>query len=132
MELAIQATVNLLAVFIGALSAFWLENFRRSRETKKSQVAAGNRAIFVLARIWNELMVVRNQLIEPVRSNPARMVAMQAMIEKPQEKVSIEATELSYLLDKKQGTLLMKLLIDVQFFLNETKSKNLVSHFFPG
>ena len=81
MELAIQAVVNLFAVFFGALSAFWLENFRRSRKTTKSQIAAGNRAMFVLARFWNELMSIKNQLIEPVRNNQARMVAMQAMKE---------------------------------------------------
>lgn len=127
MELFMNTVATLFAAFLGAIAAFWLENLRRKREEKKNQIGAGNRAILVLWYFWNELVVIRRQVIEPVRDHPARLIAMQAMPQRLQNKLSIDISELYFLIEKQHVTLLMKLLIEESLFLGVVSSFNIRS-----
>ena len=72
----LPAAVTLLAAFLGAWSAFQLDNKVRARRTTRAQVAAVNRGMFVLGRQYNLLLNLQAQVVDPVRDDPARFLNM--------------------------------------------------------
>lgn len=71
-----SSAVTLVAAFAGSSSAFKLEDRARSRESTRRQIAAINRAQFVLIQQWNELWNLKSNVIDPQRDNLVRFIAM--------------------------------------------------------
>jgi hypothetical protein len=57
----------LVASFAGAWSAFMLARYQRKRDKIESDVAAGNRALFTLTVMYNELRQYQKEVVEPYR-----------------------------------------------------------------
>jgi hypothetical protein len=70
MELIVSGLTTLVAAFAGAWFAYILSNRDRVRDQENAQVAAGNRAIFMLMRQFNTLHNLKTLIIDPKRSDP--------------------------------------------------------------
>lgn len=70
------ASITLVAAFVGAYSAFLLQNAKQKSELTASRVEAGNNAIFALMRSYNTFLAFKKQFIEPNREDSARFVTI--------------------------------------------------------
>lgn len=68
--------VTLFAAFMGAYSAFALQNKKQERELSSSKVEAGNKAIFNLIRSYNTFLAFKKQFIEPFENEPGKFLAI--------------------------------------------------------
>ncbi len=108
----VAAVATLLAAFFGAFAAFKLEDrIRRNREIRDN-IGAGNRALFTLIRFWNDLAVIRKQIMEPFRNHPGRAVAMPPTQNLEEGRLTLNLGELSFLIARREGTLLNQLLVE--------------------
>src|SRR3990172_12602076 len=76
------AVVPLGGAFLGAWLAFRLEDNARARQNVREQVAAVNKALFVLVRQVNSLIVIQTQIIKPYREDPNRYINMRPSLPK--------------------------------------------------
>lgn len=112
----ISAMVTLAAAFLGAWSAFKLEDRARKRKKVEENIAAGNRAIFMLLRMFNELFNIQQQVIEPVREHPAKSIVMLPLLTRDFDELRFEVDNLSFLLETKNRQILMELLVEENRF----------------
>jgi hypothetical protein len=75
----VQPTATLIAAFFGAWFAFKLQKREKEQKIKVDNITAGNYAIFNVMSQFNTLDNICKQLIDPVRGNPLRIVAMQGI-----------------------------------------------------
>jgi hypothetical protein len=61
---------TLSATFIGAWLAFKFATLKSERERIDNEVAAGNRALFTLSWMWNEIRQHQKEIIDPYRDKP--------------------------------------------------------------
>jgi len=80
--------------------------------------------MFVLARFFNNLVLFRRDVIEPVRGNPAAMIGMRAVTEMTDENLSIDIDALQFVIDKKDTELLMEILVQEERFKNLVRAIN--------
>lgn len=95
----VSALVTLVAAFAGSWSAFKLEDRSKARQRVRDQVAAINRAQFVLIQQWNELKNIQSKMIEPKRSDPLRFIAMRPSLDFGQSTPRLDAGDLLFLLE---------------------------------
>jgi len=107
----LSALATVVAAFLGAWYAFKLMDKDHERKKRATAVASGNRAIFTLMRQWNELGLIQRQLIDPVRSNPAKFVALLPTLPLDYEHLKLDVDSLSFLLDTEYRQYLMDLLV---------------------
>lgn len=110
-ELLLSALATVVAAFLGAWYAFKLMDKDHERKKRATAVASGNRAIFTLMRQWNELCLIQRQLIDPMRSHPAKFVALLPALPLDYEHLNFNVDSLSFLLDTEYRQCLMDLLI---------------------
>ena len=58
---------TLTATFVGAWIAFKFASLKTIRERKDDEVAAGNRALFILSWMWNEIKQHQKEIVDPYR-----------------------------------------------------------------
>ena len=112
----LPALTTLLAAFLGAGYAFKLQNNKIARDQVKEHVAAGNKAIFMLLRQYNELSVIQRQFIDPIRDHPFKFILMRAIISHSVDHFRFNENELSFLLQTKHRQLLTLLFIEESSF----------------
>ena len=112
----VTATLTLFAAFIGAYSAFKLEATDRRRREIRTEIGAGNRALFTLIRFWNDLAVIRHQTITPLRNHPGRAIVIRPLAAFKLSSLSIDVSELTFLFTQNEGTLLSQLLVEEDRF----------------
>lgn len=110
-EILVSAFATVVAAFLGAWYAFRLIDKDHERKKRANALASGSRAIFTLMRQWNELSVIKRQLIDPVRSHPARFVALRPTLPLDYEHLKFDIDSLSFLLDSDFRQCLMDLLL---------------------
>ena len=120
----ITAAVTLLATFVGAGFAFRLNDKARARQTVRDQVAAVNRAIFILGRQFNLLKVIQTETIDPFREDPTRFIGMRPSLPVGLESPTLDLDSLSFLLETDARELLMELLIEQDRFEMALQSMN--------
>lgn len=104
--------VTLLAAFLGAYSAFRLENLARKRREARTKANEGKQAIFTLIKYWNDLAVIRAQFFRPHRDNPARAIAVMPVAGFTMNELRLNTSGLTFLIDEGEGTLLNQLLVE--------------------
>jgi|SRR3990170_7654293 len=112
MDSIITALATLAAAYFGALFAFKFQERKEERKILTNNIAAGNRAMFLLFRQFNELSVIQKQIIEPARTHPAKFVVMRPALPLNYESLRFEVNNLSFLLETKHRQVLMDLLIE--------------------
>lgn len=76
LELIIPALTTLVAAFLGAYFAFRFQNKKEEEKKHQSNVEAAHRAIFTLSRIINQLVPLKQQVIDPFRNREDRFLSM--------------------------------------------------------
>jgi hypothetical protein len=72
------AIVTLIGTYLGANLAFQFNRRKDAERDLSDHQIAANRAVFAYARQIGELLTIRNNLIDPVRSDPLAFLKMQA------------------------------------------------------
>lgn len=112
MDSIITALATLAAAYFGALFAFKFQERKEERKIRTNNIAAGNHAMFLLFRQFNELSVIQKQIIESARTHPAKFVVMRPVLPLNCESLRFEVSNLSFLLETKHRQVLMDLLIE--------------------
>jgi len=87
-----------VGAFVGALSAFGLEIYRKNRQSISDNANKGNQVIFRLNQNWSSMVYIKSELIDPVRANPGRSILMERM-QKIELHDKIEMSSLDFLVD---------------------------------
>jgi len=115
-EPVLTALVTLVAAFAGSWYAFRLSDNSRARQTVDEQVAAINRAQFILIRQWNLLRNFQAQTVDPYRNDPARLINMRPRLPVGGTPARIDVDSLSFLLETTDRELVFRLLIEQERF----------------
>ena len=107
---------TLFATFIGAWLAFRFASVQRDRERVKSEVAAGNRALFTLTVMYNETYQHQNEIIEQVRGRSDAWLNM-PVTSRLSENLSFDIKDLSFLLQADSTIFQQVLLEEARFKL---------------
>jgi hypothetical protein len=92
-----------VASFADASFAFLYARYQRTQDKTESNVAAGNRALFTLTVMYNELRQHQLEIVEPYRGKPDAWLNMH--LSKPlKENLSFEMKELSFMMPAKAST----------------------------
>lgn len=120
----ITAIATLISAFVGAWSAFKLQDNSNSRATTDSQVSAVNRAIFTLTQQWNILNNIYKQIIEPVEDNALAFINMRALMPSTTQMPVIDFNELSFILETKHRQLLADIYLEQERFESAIHAMN--------
>lgn len=105
----LTSLTTLVAAFLGAKFAFQMQTKKQEEERIKSEVTAGNKAIFEIIRTYNKFVAIRNQFINPNRNNPARHYFIHPISGINNHITSIDYDSLSFLMNTKTPDILNKL-----------------------
>ena len=100
MDMFFNALVTLVAAFAGAFVAFRFEKSQRDFERANSEVAAGNRALFILVRIWNKLRQYQKEIVDDFRGKPDNWLNLPAGTSLRNESLVFSMNELTFVLIK--------------------------------
>lgn len=107
-QIIFTAVVTLFAAFVGAYSAFLLQNRKQERDIASSRVGAGNKAIFQLIEALNNFLVFRKQFIKPFIKDPIRFISIPPSIGF-ERKTNIDFDSLTYLFEFESPNILGEL-----------------------
>ena len=128
-ETLITGLVTLVAAFAGSWYAFRLSDRERARQTIREQVAAVNRAQFILIQQFNELKLIQSRIINPVRQHPGRFIVMAPLLPIVGSSSRLDADRLSFLLETDDRELPFRLLVEQQRFDTAVMAMNERSRF---
>lgn len=113
---------TLFAAFIGAWTAFKLENRSRLNEKREMQLDAANKIIFALYERLNAIKILQLKHINPVRNDPARFMSMQPVLDFTVPSSSFDAQDVSFLTQSPHKALMLSIHIANQQFLEAVKT----------
>jgi len=117
-----QLISTLVGAFFGALAAFSLENYRRERIKKKTNIRMANRVLFALVCYSNELLQYKRDIVIPGLETNFPSFEMNPTLSKSVKRPVIDANDLEFLIDLDEGQLLFDLMIEGERFFTLTKS----------
>ena len=126
---AISAGTTLIAAFSGAWYAFRLSSKNENRKLIQDQLAAGNRAIFILLRQFNELSAIQHQLINPHRDDPQRYINMSPALALEFSHLRVDVDSISYLLETDDRQVLLDIIVEEERFQTAIRAINERSEF---
>lgn len=97
-EPLITLITTLVGAFSGVLAAFFLQEYRESRNTEEQNVAAINRAIYTIYNLWSIQHQYQVEVIEPYRGKSDAWLNMSATPPSNHGLTSFDAEALSFLL----------------------------------
>ena len=95
----IDPLVTLVAAFAGAWFAFLFERRHKDAEEVRRRVGAVNRALYTLTTQWSAMVQIRQEVIDPYRGRDDAWLNMAATVPGRHDRISLEAGELSFLLE---------------------------------
>ncbi len=122
--LVVNGAVALAAAFAGSWSAFKLADREKARERLQDQVAAVNKAQFVLIQQVNLLKQIQSNTVNPVREHAMRFVAMRPLLPQGKSVPRLDFQTLSFLLEADDRELLFKLLLEQERFDTAVQALN--------
>jgi hypothetical protein len=124
LNMLLTAVVTLGAAFLGAGYAFRLNDNANARQTVQGQVAAVNKALFVLVRQFNSLRAIQNQIINPSRADLTRFINLRPVLPMSVVSPKLDVDSLSFLLETECRGLLMELMIEQERFETSVQAIN--------
>ncbi len=112
----IPPIATLLAAFFGAWFAYRLERKQKLSELRKANIAASNRAFFILFQQLNTLALIQKDYLDPLRGQPEAFIAMQPILPDDHSEMSYDFSSLDFLLSTKHKQLLLDLWLEQQRF----------------
>lgn len=125
----LSALATLVAAFLGAWSAFKLQDRSRQREERKQNIAAGNRALFNLLRQSNSLKLIQRDYLDEHRDHPGRHLMIMPLPLQSYEDLNFDLRELAFMAEPKHQDLLFKLTIEEARYAEAIKTMNMQSEF---
>ncbi len=98
---AFDATSALVGTFFGAWFAFRFEKSLRDRDRVETDVASGNRALFILLQIWNKQKQYQNDVVAIYRNKEDAWLNLAATMSIGDNSLIFDLKELSFVLQKK-------------------------------
>lgn len=92
---------TLVAAFLGAWAAFKLESSDRKKQDEEENVAAGNRALFTLLRIWNQQKQYQLEIVDRWRTREDAWFNFPAGMPLSDPSLVFDMKELSFVLQIK-------------------------------
>ena len=114
----------LLAAFYGASFAYELQKEKEKEDIKRRNIVNGNSAIFTLMRMTNKLVIFQRQIIDPIRNNPARFLAMQPTATLEKDDIKLDMEKLYFLLETDDRDLLGEIMIEEERYRNAIDAIN--------
>jgi hypothetical protein len=94
----VDPITTLIAAFAGAWFAFRFERKHKEADEVRRRIGAANRALYTLYSLWNAMVQIRQEVIDPYRGRIDAWLNMAASVPGRYERASFEAGELSFLL----------------------------------
>lgn len=137
-DLIVSSMTTLISVFVGAWLAFTFQNCREKKEIKNQHIATANLALCTVYNLWNILIQIQEEVIDPCREKADAWFNMPASPNQSSSYAltSFQANELAFLLQTKQLNTFSNLLLEEQRFvmamqLIEERSSIILNHVFP-
>lgn len=108
-DTSIAALSTLLASFLGAYFAFRLESNQKTKEAVEKNLAAGNRAMMALARMYSVLAQVQRDLIDPHRGSAVAFIAMKPYVSRNVDSERFDFSALEFLSSPTEQQLVLDL-----------------------
>ena len=102
---------TLVGAFVGAWSAFKLNQLRELKKEKQEHVSAGNNAIFTLYQMWESLSAYKSEVLDPFRGQDNAWLIMKVVYTEQYSAVKIDIDRAGFLLDTKFSDVCRKLYI---------------------
>ncbi len=115
---------TLLATFFGAWFAYKLRDNAKTRDERKSNIGAANRALFTVFQQINSLKIRQIDMIDPVRNHPGRFIAMQPVLREEHDNLRFDFSSLGFLLETQYKQIVLDLFIEEQRFHEAVKTIN--------
>jgi hypothetical protein len=107
---------TLFAAFFGAWFAYLFMTKQKLNEIRSTNIAAANRAIFVLLQQLNCLKLIQKDFLDPVRARPESFLAMLPILPDDHSEIRYDIYSLDFLLSTKYKHLLLDIWIEQQRF----------------
>jgi len=115
---------TLAASFAGAWAAFRLQASDKSKEVRRSNIAAANQALFIMMQQANTLSLYQHDHINPNRNHPGCHLAIQASLPYELDKLRFDFASLEFLDSAKERQLTFELSIEEQRYLEALRAIN--------
>lgn len=115
---------TLIAAFLGPWFAFRVATRGKRREEREKRILAGNLAIHVLSLQYTALMNIKEQIVDPARSQPVRYLVMQPTLPSSSQNLEIDYRDLDFLLNGKNPIVLYDLRISQTMFKDTLQAFN--------
>lgn len=113
----LPAIAALAAAFLGAWTAFHLENKSRSLQKRQEQLDAANSLLYSLFEQLNIMKLFQIDHIDPHRNNPARMITMRPVLDLCSPNAKLNAEKVPYLVQTNHRHLLFTIhVMNEKFF----------------
>lgn len=105
----LPALATLVAAFLGAGTAFLLQNKVRENEKREKRLTAANMILYILFERLNCIKLFETDFIRPTRNNPAQLIEMRPVFNFQSPKSEFKVEEIAFLFNTKYKTLLLDL-----------------------
>lgn len=122
-----SAAATLVAAFVGAWSAFKLQDRAKNRENTAQNIAAANRALFTLLWQSNSLKLLQRDFLDTYRESPGRHIEIKPLPPQSEANSKFSLEDLSFMAEPKHQNLLFKLLLEEARYGEAVKTVNMRS-----
>jgi lipid-binding SYLF domain-containing protein len=107
---------TLVATFLGAFFAFQFAKVQRERERTDKEIAAGNRALYILTTIFDQTYQHQEEIVASKRGKPDAWLNL-AAASPLSENIGFDLTDLSFVLQSEPAVFAQVLLEEQRFRL---------------
>jgi hypothetical protein len=111
-----ELAAAVFGTFVGAFSAFKLEERSRALELRKRRASDGNLALLTVFQMWNIQRQYQKEVINPRRGHPAAWFSMMATVPQSVGDLAFNSANLEFLFECEDKNLLPGLLLEWRRF----------------
>ncbi|MFD0737938.1 hypothetical protein ACFQZQ_01360 [Lysobacter koreensis] len=115
---------TLIASFGGAWAAFKLQSVERTRDVRRANITAANRALMTMMQQANTLKLYQEDQIDPRREHPGRHLAIRATLPHELDALRFDFKSLDFLDSPKEQQLLFELSVEERRFTETLRAIN--------
>lgn len=105
----LPALATLVAAFLGAGTAFLLQNKVRENEKREKRLTAANMTLYILFERLNTIKLFETDFVQPIRNNPAQLIEMRPVLNFQSPKSEFKVEDIAFLFNTKYKALLLDL-----------------------
>ena len=120
----LNPTATLIASFGGAWAAFRLQTVDKTRDTRRTNIVAANRALLIMMQQANTLKLFQNDQIDPQREFPGRHFAIRATLPYEYDGLRFDFKSLDFLDSAVEQQILFELSVEERRFIETLRAIN--------